>query len=219
MIAGNLISDALIPLRTSDTGEEALSVMNDFYVRHLPIVNNEQLLGLISEDDILNHNILEPVGSYGLSINFPPLTESDHIYEAMRIMADYNLTVIPVVDLDGNYTGMVTEEDLLHYFAKMGAFTEPGGILVLEMHRRDYSLTEIARIIESENSAILSSFVSSSMDTSLIHVTLKLNSYSLQNIIATFERFDYVVKASFSERDLSEALKERYQSFMHYLNV
>jgi acetoin utilization protein AcuB len=57
------------------------------------------------------------------------------------------------------------------------------------------------------------------MDTSLIHVTLKLNSYSLQNIIATFERFDYVVKASFSERDLSEALKERYQSFMHYLNV
>ena len=62
MTAENLISDSVVPLRTSDTGEEALGMMNDFYVRHLPIVNDKQLLGLISEEDILNHDVEEPVG-------------------------------------------------------------------------------------------------------------------------------------------------------------
>ena len=63
MTAETLISDEIIPLRTSDTGEEALGMMDDFYVRHLPIVNNKQLLGLISQDEILNCNAVEPVGS------------------------------------------------------------------------------------------------------------------------------------------------------------
>ena len=63
MIAEKLISNSLIPLRTSDTGEEALGMMSDFYVRHLPIVNNQQLLGVLSEDDILDFDATEAVGS------------------------------------------------------------------------------------------------------------------------------------------------------------
>ncbi|MEM9921476.1 MAG: CBS domain-containing protein, partial [Bacteroidota bacterium] len=71
MIAGNLLSQDIVPLKTSDTGEEALSIMNDFYVKHLPIVNNKQLLGLLAEDDVLNHDVQEPVGSFRLSMSRP----------------------------------------------------------------------------------------------------------------------------------------------------
>ena len=98
MIAENLISDAIIPLRTSDTGSEALSIMSEFYVRHLPIVNREELLGLISEDEILDYDAGEAVGSYRLNLQHIFVRVTDHLYDVMRLIAEYHLTAIPVVD-------------------------------------------------------------------------------------------------------------------------
>lgn len=219
MIAEELVSDEIIPLRTSDTGEEGLGMMNEFYVRHLPIVNNQQLLGLISEDDILNFDATEPVGSYSLSLSHPYVHSRDHIYEVMRVLAEYQLTLVAVVDEEGNYAGVVTQEDLLRYFASMAAFSDPGSIIVLETHRHDYSLAEIARIVESENAVILSSFVSSALDDTEITVTIKVNTQNINAISATFTRFNYIIKASFNEAEYLDTLKERFDSLMSYLNV
>ncbi|MFK7931956.1 MAG: CBS domain-containing protein [Saprospiraceae bacterium] len=219
MIAGNLISNIIIPLRTSDTGDDALGVMSDFYVKHLPIVNNEQLLGTISEDDILENDVEEAVGSYSLSMHRPYVKENDHIYEVMRIMAEYNLTVIPVVDFDDNYKGLIAQDDLLRYFANTGSFKEPGSIIVLEMGKRDYSLSEISRIVESEGAAILSSFITTSLDSTQVDVTVKVNRQNIQSIIATLQRFEYDIKASFNEVEYLESLQERYDALMSYLNV
>ncbi len=219
MIAANLLSHEFVPLRTSDTGKEALSIMGDFYVKHLPIVNNEQMLGLISEDDILQNDIEEAVGSYPLSQNSPTVNERDHLYDVLRILSEYTLTVVPVIDVDNNYLGLITQGDLLRFFAQIGSFTEPGSIIVFEMSKQDYSLAEIARIVEGENAAILSSFITSSLDTTQIDVTIKINRQDLQRIIATFERFDYTIKASFQEMEYFEGLKDRFDSLMAYLNV
>jgi len=150
MIAENLLSHTIIPLRTSDTGEEALGIMNDFYVRHLPIVNDKQLLGLISEDDILLHDVKEAVGSYQLSMTKPYVKDSDHLYDVLKILSEYKLTVVPVVDAENNFRGLISQDDIVRYFANTGSFTEPGSIIVLEMHRRDYSLAEISRIVIRE---------------------------------------------------------------------
>jgi CBS domain-containing protein len=219
MIAETLISQAIVPLRTSDTGQEALNMMDDFYVKHLPIVNNQQLLGVVSEDDIFNFDVNEAVGSYSLSLVRPYVKLKDHLYEVMRILALNQLTVVPVVDYNDNYVGVITLEDLLRQFASTTPFSEPGSILVLEMNRRDYTLAEIARIIESEGAHILSCFVSSFPDSTLLEVTLKIDRQSIQSIIATFERFDYQIKASFNETEYLDSLKERYDAFIAYLNV
>jgi CBS domain-containing protein len=219
MIAETLISQAIVPLRTSDTGQEALNMMDDFYVKHLPIVNNQQLLGVVSEDDIFNFDVNEAVGSYSLSLVRPYVRLKDHLYEVMRILALNQLTVVPVVDYNDNYVGVITLEDLLRQFASTTPFSEPGSILVLEMNRRDYTLAEIARIIESEGAHILSCFVSSFPDSTLLEVTLKIDRQSIQSIIATFERFDYQIKASFNETEYLDSLKERYDAFIAYLNV
>ncbi|MEM0992376.1 MAG: CBS domain-containing protein [Bacteroidota bacterium] len=219
MIAEQLISNNIIPLRTSDTGEEALSIMSDFYIRHLPIVNNRQLLGLVSEDDILEYDVTAAIGSYSLSLYRPFVRNNDHIYEVMRKMAEGELTVIPVVDLDNDYVGLVTQEDLLQYFARMLSFKAQGTIIVLETNKHDYSLSEIARIVESEGSSILSSFITTDAYSTKIEVTIKINAQYVQNIIATFDRFDYYIKASYNESDYLESLQERYDSLMNYLNV
>ncbi len=219
MTAETLLSTTILPLRTSDTGEDALGMMNDFYVRHLPVVNNEQLLGLLSEEDVLNADVEEPVGSYSLSLPTASVLLTDHVYEVMRLLADYQLTIIPVVDTDGNYAGLVTLEDLIRYFATSSSFQDPGSIVVLEMGRHDYSLATIARIVESDNAAILSSFITNFSDSTRIDVTLKINRMQIGTILATFERFNIQVKASFNEQVYFDTLKERYDSLINYLNV
>ena len=219
MIAENLISDAIIPLRTSDTGSEALSIMSEFYVRHLPIVNREELLGLISEDEILDYDAGEAVGSYRLNLQHIFVRVTDHLYDVMRLIAEYHLTAIPVVDDQKRYIGLITAEDLIRHFAENGAFREPGGIIVLEMLRQDYSLAQLARIVESENAVILSSQVNTFPDSPRIEVTLKVNKQNILQILASFERFDYEVKATFNEMEYLGSLRERYDSLISYLNV
>jgi len=219
MIAANLLSHSIIPLKTSDTGQEALSIMSDFYVKHLPIVNNKQLLGLLSEDDILDHDIEEAVGSFRLSMQRPYVKGTDHIFEVIRTMSEFNLTVIPVVDQEDNFLGLISQDDLLKFFAGIGSFTEPGSIIVFEMNKQDYSLTEIARIVESENATILSSFITTNLNSSKMDLTIKVNRLDIQGIVKTFERFDYQIKASFQEADYFETFKDRYQSLMTYLNI
>jgi acetoin utilization protein AcuB len=193
--------------------------MGDFYVRHLPIVNNRQLLGLLSEEDILNQDTEEPIGSYTLSFPGRYVQETAHLYEVLAHMAEFHLTVVPVVDSDNNYSGLITLEDALHYFAQSGAFTEPGGIIVLEMTKVNYSLSEIARIVESESAVILSAMVTTRPDSSLITVTLKLNRNDIQSVLATLDRFEYTIKATFLEDNYADALRDRYESLLNYLNV
>ena len=219
MIAQNLISNDIIPLRTSDTGDDALSMMGDFYVRHLPIVNNGQLLGLISEDDILNHDVEEPLGSYYLTLTRPYVNSNDHIYEIIRAFAENHITIIPVINDKTEYIGMILLEDLLKFFAESASLAEIGSILVLELNKIDYSLSEISRIVESEGAIVLSSFITTHPNSSKIEVTLKINRQNLRQIIATFVRYDYSVKASFNETSFNDALQDRYDSLISYLNV
>ncbi|MBK7010697.1 MAG: CBS domain-containing protein [Saprospiraceae bacterium] len=133
------------PLKTSDTGEEAISIMNVYHVKHLPIVNHTELLGLISEDDILSHDLDAPIGSYRLSLVNPYCHENEHLFEVMQKMALNKLTVIPVVDQDNTFKGLVSIEDVVNFFGDSFAFKEPGSIIILETDRKNYSLSEIAQ--------------------------------------------------------------------------
>ena len=159
MLAKTLISKSLVPLKTSDTGEYAIGVMSEYNVKHYPIVNNEQLLGLISEEDIMKSDISEAIGSYSLALSKAYVKDDEHLYEVMRLLGEHKLTIIPVVDEEDNFVGVITQSDLITFFAETGSFSESGSIIVLEIPKRDYSMAEISQIVESEGSVILSSFI------------------------------------------------------------
>ena len=219
MIAKELISDYITPLKTSHTGDDALAMMGDNHVRHLPIVNEAQLLGLLSEDDIMEYDTDEAVGSYILKMSHPFVHANDHIYDIMRVMNEYRLTLVPVVDAENIYLGVVTLHDLLKYFAETASFSERGSIVVLSINKHDYTLSQIARIVESENALILNAFITSKPDSTALEVTLKINRPNILAIIATFERFGYEVEASFTEAEYIDSLQENYNALMYYLNV
>lgn len=219
MTASELYTNDVLPLRTSDTGADALEVMHEFYVQHLPVVNDRELLGIVAEDDVLDHDVESALGAYALKLPQLRIRTSDHLYEVMRMVAQYDLTAVPVVDADDHYTGLITASDLLNYYARTATFTENGSIVILEVQRRDYALSEIARIAESENAIILSSFVESAGDGSLLQVTIKVNHENVAGMLSTFQRFGYEVQGTFNEGEALDSMRERYDALMSYLSV
>jgi CBS domain-containing protein len=219
LVAKELISSAVLPLKTSDTGEEALELMSDFHVRHLPIVNNNEILGLLSEDDIYAHDVKEAVGSYALSIREASVKTNDHIFEIMSLMAEYDLTTVPVVDEKDFYIGIITLEDILHYYASSFSFREPGSILVLKMNKQDYSLAEISRIIEMENATIIGTFISNIPETTNILVTLKINKQEISKVVTALNRYEYEIAGTYTESSYVNMLKDRYDMLLSYLDI
>lgn len=220
MIARQLITDEIIPLKTSDTGTDALNWMDEYKVSHLPIVNNELLLGIISEQDIYNiNNHEEPLGNHKLSLEHPFVNEHQHIYDVLRIIDKLGLTVIPVLDDHNKYLGCFTLRGLLNYIAGLYSIDNPGGVIVLEVSETDYSLTEIANIVESNNAKVLSTFLTNHKDSTRLEVVIKVNKIELGAILQTFDRYGYFVKASFGEDEDHEDMRDRYDSLMNYLNI
>lgn len=221
MLAKHLINDSIIPLRTSDTAVTALSWMEDLRVSHLPIVNNKNFLGLISDMDIYDQNKPEePLGNHNLSLIRPYLLYDQHFYDAIKLVSEQKLTLVPVLDNDNNYLGCITLFGLAERLTNITSINEPGGIIVLEANSIDYSLSEIARIVESNDAKILSSYITSFSDNTKFEVTIKVNKIDVTSIIQTFNRFDYIITASFSEEsNFDDLIKDRYKSLMSYLNI
>ena len=221
MLAKDLISDTVPSLRTSDTGLKALSWMDIFRISHLPIVNNTEFLGLISDKDIYDLNMAdEPIGNHTLSLSRPFVTANQHIYEVIQLASELKLSIIPVLDDDKKFIGVITLQDLMHFVAELAALKQPGGIIVLELNVNDYSLSQIAQIIESNDAKILSLYVSSPADSTKMDVYIKINSTDLTSIIQTFNRYNYNIKASYQDNEKLDTLyNNRFELFMKYLNV
>lgn len=220
MTARTLIAHDIPALSVTQTGREAFHMLNDYHVKHLPVVKDGQFIGLLSEEDIFNHKLSDSLSEYDFSgLPFFHVLENEHIFDIIKHMGAHRLTVIPVVDAQGKYLGLVQQTDVLRYFADATSVSENGAVLVMEMPRRDYSLSSIARIVEDENVHILSAFVTSCPDPEWVELTLKLDRSDLARAIASLERHSYEVKESFGETDRTEMMSERYDALMHYLNV
>lgn len=221
MIAEQLISDIISPLKTSDTVETAISMMDEFRVAHLPVVNNTAYLGLVSETDLQENleDIDTPIGNIRLSLARPAIRNFEHIYDVIKSMTELGISVLPVIDSDDNYIGAVSFESLNRNLMKMAAIQNPGAVIVLEMSQNDYSLSEIAQIIESNDAKVLSMYITSAVDSTTMEVILKVNKQDITGIINTLNRYNYNIKASFGKEEDPDDLKDRYDSLMNYLNV
>lgn len=221
MIAAELLVDEIPVVKTSDTGNQALNWMEINRVSHLPIVNNTQFLGLVSDKDIYDNNCEDdPLGNHNLSLVNPFVFEYQHIFEVIDIFAKSNLSVIPVLDKNKNYLGTITLSRLLLSFSKMISVDKAGSIIIFDMTIHDYSAAEIAQIVESNNAKILSLFVIQIENSTQINVTIKIDETDITPIIRTFERYDYDIKASYLYEDVIKSFYEsRYEAFIKYLNI
>ena len=194
--------------------------MNEFRVSHLPVVDKNEYIGLIAENDI--YDMPDPskkLKDHFTNLPKPFIYSDQHVYEIMKIIADLKITVVPILDENNEYIGCTDLLYLMSQITAINSIKEFGGILILEMNQHDYSLTQIARIVEENNAKILSSYITSLPDSTQIEVTLKINTTDLDRIIQTFQRYDYTIKAMFQKGNFQDDLKKRYDELMNYLNM
>jgi acetoin utilization protein AcuB len=221
MVAKDLISEVIPSLKTSDLGQTALNWMEIFRVSHLPIVNNQVFLGLISDSDIYDmNNPEEAIGNHSLKLFKPYVDSEQHIFEVIGLASRLKLSVVPVLDKKNHFKGVITITDLIRHIAGLSSMDQPGGIIVVELIERDYSLSQIAQIVESNNVKVLSMYITSIPESTKLEVTLKVNTGDLASVIKTFERYNYDVKTWVSGNDsMDNFYTERFDMLMKYLNI
>ncbi len=221
MIAEELINHMIPPLKVTDDAHKAIVWMEEFRCNQLPVVNNGELLGFISEEIILESNEdSKKLEEYNLFGQKCVVGMESHFYDILRIANENKLQMVAVVDDEKKYHGIITVQDIMASFAQTAAIQMPGGILVLSMDLIDYSLAEISRYVEENNAKIISSsLIEDPLDKGKIKVTLKINQQDLSRIVATLERFGYRVIGRYQEARAPEAEKERLDLLLKYLDI
>ena len=219
MLARELISKVVPPLKPNDEVARALAWMDEFKVSHLPVVDGREFIGIISEDNILDGEKSDTVIASKEVMSHASVLESQHIYYVIRKLTATDLSVVAVVDSEDKYLGCITLSDLVTKFEELAAINQPGGIIVLNMNKADYSLAQVAHVIESNNAKILSSYVFDRPETGMLELTLKVNREEIGSIVQSLERYDYKVIAYFQESAHLEDLKGRYDELMRFINI
>jgi predicted transcriptional regulator len=220
MLARDLLSTDIPPLSVNDDGKRALEWMDEFKVSHLPVTDKTHYVGIISDTEVIDFVAFsEPLGKLRKTLGKPFIFEYQHAYEALKLYDLLKISLIPVLDERERYMGVITQQKLLSYFSEMTDVRDPGSLIIIELHQMDYSLSQIAQIAESNGARIMSLFLTPHKDSTELDVTLKINLHDASAVLQTLDRYGYRVRASFSQGNLKNDLKDRYDSLMHYLNI
>lgn len=220
MLTRDLHSQVLPYLHLHDKVYQALQMMNESHVSHLPIVDGDKFVGLISEDDLLQaDNDTADLSTLQQSFSVNSVKEDEHFLQAVKLAVENGYSVVPVVNEENEITGTVAYADLLKQASTFMNINEPGGLIVLEMEAKDYSFNSISRIIESNDAQIKQLNTTNDPQTGLIQVTIKVNKPEISDIVATFQRYEYNVKYYFGEELYENELKSNYDNLMNYLKI
>jgi len=217
--ANTLISSSIKSVHPVEDGNRALEMMDQFRVNHLAIVKNNFYLGIVSDKEIMNwESENDSIEKHLNNLVSPYVKYNQHLFDIIEVLEKNNLSAVPVLDEKNHYLGVITSRKLVYSIARSATIQSPGGVIVLEMNNTDYSLTEIASIVESNEAKILSSYIISKPNSTSIEVTIKLNKQDVVTIIKDFERRGYNVSASYKDEESNEDFLERYESLMRFLN-
>ncbi len=221
MTTAEIINHELPILKLSDTVGKALNWMEENRIGQLVVANEGKYAGIVSEEILLNYD--EELQLFDVMLQYSEiyLFDYQHIYESLGLISKHHLAILGVVDEEQNFVGTITATELYSKFAELLGSQEPGAVLVVSIKNRDYSLAEISRLIESDNAKIISSYFSGSnyANDDSARLTLKINRENITSVIATLERFGYIVEASYAHEPIESLEQERYDMLMRYLSV
>lgn len=220
MLTRELLSQTLPYLRLQDKVYQALQMMNDNNVTHLPIVDGDKFIGLISEADLLQaENDNASLSELQQSFSDISVKDDEHFLKAVQLAADSGVSVVPVVTGDNELVGTVAYNELLKFSSEFMSLSEPGGLIVLEMESNQYSFNEISKLVETNDAQITQLNTSNDAETGLMQVTIRINKPEVSDIVATFQRYEYNVKYFFGEELFTNELRSNYDNLMNYLKI
>ena len=220
MLTRELLSQSLPSLRPADKVFQALQLMNDNHVTHLPITDDKRFIGIISEEDLLQAvNDNAELSSLEQSFSDISVKEDEHFLKAVQLAADNALSVVPVITEENELVGSLAYTDLLKYSSEFMSLNEPGGLIVLEMESNQYSFNEISKLVETNDAQITQLNTSNNAETGMMQVTIRINKPDVADIVAAFQRYEYTIKYFFGEELYTNELRSNYDNLMNYLKI
>jgi len=220
MLTIDLINNNIPRLQLKDSVSKALRLISDFRVTHLPVIEDEKFLGLISEDDLLDQDVpkmpMELMQEFFVQAS---VHDNEHFLNAVTCSNQFDTTVVPVVNEENELVGVITTNDLLKTLGNFAGTNEIGGIIVLEMERSQFAISEIGRIVESNGATILHLNTTVHAETGMLTVTLHINKKEIAAIVATFERYEYDVIYYFGNENFENEIHSNYRHLMNYLDI
>ena len=220
MLTIELINNNIPRLQLKDSVSKALRLISDFKVTHLAIVEDEKFLGLISEDDLLDQDQskmpMELMQDFFIKA---AVRDNEHFLNAVTCSNQFDTTVVPVINEENDLMGVITTNDLLKTLGNFAGTNEIGGIIVLEMERSQFAISEISRIVESSDATILHLNTTVHAEPGMLTVTLHINKKEISAIVATFERYEFDVIYYFGNENFENEIHSNYRHLMNYLDI
>ena len=202
--------------------QETIAVVYEFFEEstfsHFPVVEEEIYIGCIAPDDVETFDSNKKVIDYRYTLERFFARTTMVWLDVLEVFAKNNTNLVPVLDEDNKYIGYYEIGDIMKFFNETPFLFEPGIIIVVKKRVVDYSTSQIAQIVESNNGRLLGLLVSAS-DVETIEVTLKINIGPINEIIQTFRRYDYEIISEHHEDNYINTLKERSDYLDKYLNI
>jgi hypothetical protein len=126
---------------------------------------------------------------------------------------------VPVTNADNELIGTITRQTLLRTLGYFSGAQEIGGLIVLEMERNQFTISDVSRIVESNGSTILHLNTTIQPETGLLRVTIHTNKKEISTIVAAFERYEYDVIYYFGEEKFENEIHTNYRHLMNYLDM
>lgn len=218
--AGDFINNSIPELRLTDVVKTAQDIVDALNISYLPVTDGDQFLGLLPETAIFEAKPKTPLSEFTNDLLQVKVRESDHYFEILKQCAVNKTTVVGVIDNDGLYAGAAWIIDIGQHLGSSYFIEFDGAVLVLSMFEKQYSLAEIARLVEGNDAKILAITTATlPEDPNRMLVTLKINQTDLSRIVATFERFSYEVVQVFHQSHLVNTDIDRLNLLLKIINM
>lgn len=220
MIVNEFLASDVFPLKKADSIRAAKVFFEDWEVFHLPVVDSGKIVGCVAYTDIVEEEEDNTVEAFVKPYLIALPDTNSHLFEVIKKMANSNYSAIPVINnQDETFLGIVTLKKIVSVIGT-SALAQPGSIIGLEMAARDYSLAELARIIEYNDQKIISLFLTpAGKESNNILLSIKLNTTDIKTTLVSLERYGYTIRSVHQFNEVDSDMTSRFSWLLKYLNT
>lgn len=202
--------------------EESISAVQDFFAEarftHFPIIKDQVYVGSINAEDAETYELKKKISDYRFNLERFYARTTMIWLDVLELFAQNQTNILPVLTPENKYVGYYEIQDIIGFFNETPFLKETGGIVIIENQVLDYSMSQVAQIVESNGGKLLGVFISNATPQ-IVQITLKIASGSINEIIQTFRRYGYAIVSENQEDNYLTNLKERSDYLDKYLNI
>ncbi len=217
----NIQTHILTNIQVFEVGESLEKVIRffkDHTYSHIAVAEKGLYLGVLNENDLETFEEGKKIEDYRYNLETFFVRKDTNWLDVLEMFARNEANLLPVLGENEDVLGYYNLTDVVSVFIDTPFFTEPGGIIIVEKGIRDYSFSEIAQIVESNNTRFIGGFITD-IYNDVVQVTIKIGASNLNEIQQTFRRYNYNIVFGTDDDQFLEDLKQRSDYLEKYLNV